>query len=136
MNTAIVRARFNEQYTGEMLEAAERYAEEQGIDVTHVVEVPGSHEIPVVAARLLERDDVDGVVALGVIIKGATDHDEVLAYNVSKQLLELSCQHGKPVGLGIIGPGVSWSQVEHRTVQYAEEAVEAIHEVHQRLDSL
>lgn len=136
MNLAIVRARFNEEYTAEMLEAAERYAERQGIDVTHVAEVPGSHEIPVVTAELLAREDVDGVAALGVIIKGATDHDEVLAHNVSKQLLELSCEYGKPVGLGIIGPGVSWSQVEERTEQYAEEAVEAVCEVHEQLEAL
>lgn len=132
----IIRARFNEQYTEEMLSAAKEYASEQDIEVATVVEVPGSHEVPLAAKRLLKQDDIDGVVAVGVIITGATDHDQVLGYNVSKQLLELSCDFEKPVGLGIIGPGVSWAQVEKRTVDYAERAVDAVKETYEELSGM
>ncbi|MDY6768953.1 MAG: 6,7-dimethyl-8-ribityllumazine synthase [Candidatus Nanohaloarchaea archaeon] len=136
MNIGIVRAAFNEDYTDEMLTAAEERAEERGLDVATVVTVPGTHEVPVAAEKLLSRDDIDGVVALGAVIKGATDHDAVICYNVSKQLLELSCDHGKPVGMGIIGPGVSWSQVEQRTADYARRAVDAVQETKEALDGL
>lgn len=136
MNVALVRARFNERYTEEMLDAARDRAEANGMEVVAVAEVPGSHEIPVAAAELLARDDVDGVAVLGAVITGATGHDEVIAHNVSKQLLELSVEHGKPVGLGIIGPDVSWSQVANRTASYAEGAVDAVMETADELDRL
>ncbi|MFB6166884.1 MAG: 6,7-dimethyl-8-ribityllumazine synthase [Candidatus Nanohaloarchaea archaeon] len=136
MRIGIVRARFNEEYTEEMLEAAERKADELGLEVAEVVEVPGSHEVPLAASKLLERDDIDGLAVVGAVIKGATDHDEVIAHNVSKQLLELSTDHGKPVGLGIIGPNVSWSQVEKRTESYAEKAVEAVKDTFEELESV
>nr|EGQ40925.1 MAG: 6,7-dimethyl-8-ribityllumazine synthase [Candidatus Nanosalinarum sp. J07AB56] len=126
MNIAVVRAEFNQQYTDEMLEAAQNKIEEAEAELRETVEVPGVHEIPLAAARLLRREDIDGVVALGAVIEGATDHDQVIAQNVSKQLIELSCEEEKPVGYGVIGPGVSWAQVEQRTEQYAEEAVEAV----------
>lgn len=133
---AIVQAEFNEEYTGEMLDAARDRAEELGLHVVTVVTVPGTHEIPVATQQLLSRDDIDGVVTLGAVIKGATDHDAVICYNVSKQLLELSCDHGKPVGMGIIGPGVSWSQVEQRTQGYARRAVDAVTETDEALDAV
>jgi 6,7-dimethyl-8-ribityllumazine synthase len=127
MNIAVVRAEFNEQYTAEMLEAAEtKIKEDEDAELHDTVEVPGVHEIPLAAAKQLRREDVHGVVALGAVIEGATDHDQVIARNVSKQLIELSCEEEKPVGYGVIGPGVSWAQVEQRTEQYAEEAVEAV----------
>ncbi|MDY6773990.1 MAG: 6,7-dimethyl-8-ribityllumazine synthase, partial [Candidatus Nanohaloarchaea archaeon] len=129
-------ARFNEEYTEEMLEAARERAEELGLEVETVVNVPGTHETPVAAEELLSREDIDGVVTLGAVIEGATDHDEVIAYNVSKQLLELSVEHGKPVGMGIIGPGVSWSQVEKRTEEYARRAVEAAAETFEELEQV
>lgn len=127
MNIAVVRAEFNEQYTAEMLKTAEtRIKQNEDAKLSETVEVPGVHEMPLAAARLLRREDVHGVVALGAVIEGATDHDQVIARNVSKQLMELSCEEEKPVGYGVIGPGVSWAQVEQRTEQYAEEAVEAV----------
>lgn len=136
MRIGIVRARFNEDYTEEMREAAEERAGELGLDVEAVVDVPGTHEVPLAAEKLLSSEDIDGVVALGAVIKGATDHDAVICYNVSKQLLELSVEHGKPVGMGIIGPNVSWSQVEKRTEGYARRAVEAVKETYEALDSI
>ncbi len=132
----IVRARFNAEYTAEMRDAAESRAAELDMEVAAVVEVPGTHEVPVAASELLQRDDIDGVAVVGAVITGATDHDEVIAHNVSKQLLELSVDHGKPVGFGIIGPGVSWSQVEQRTVDYAEGAVDAVAETVDALDGI
>ncbi|MFB6295040.1 MAG: 6,7-dimethyl-8-ribityllumazine synthase [Candidatus Nanohaloarchaea archaeon] len=136
MKIGIVRAEFNEEYTAEMLDAAEERAADLGLDVATVVTVPGTHEVPVATDKLLSRDDIDAVVTLGAVIKGATDHDAVICYNVSKQLLELSCEYGKPVGMGIIGPDVSWSQVEQRTEGYAKRAVEAVKDTREALDSL
>ncbi len=95
--------------------------------------MPGSHELPVATARLLQRDDIDGVAVLGAVITGGTDHDAVIAHNVSKQLLELSCDHGKPVGFGVIGPNVSWAQVTQRTEEYAAGAVDAVADTHDAL---
>lgn len=128
MRIGIVRAFFNEAYTEEMLEAATKEANKLGIQIKYIVEVPGAHEIPIATKKLLKKDDVDGVATLGTVIKGSTDHDEILCKNVSKQLLEISCKYEKPVGLGIIGPNASWSQVEERTEAYAEKSVDAVYD--------
>lgn len=126
MNIAIVRATINGESTEEMLDIGVEYARERGLEVVEAVEVPGVHELPIAAEILLDDEHVDGVVTYGSVIQGSTDHDKVLAYNVSKQILELSCKHQKPVGYGVIGPGASWKQVQDRVEHYAKGAIDAV----------
>lgn len=136
MNIGIVRALYHEDYTQQMLDVARDEAQKCGMTVEHVVEVPGAHDVPVAAKTLLEQDDINGVAVLGIVIKGGTDHDEVIAHNVSKQLMELSCQFEKPVGFGIMGPNISWAQAEQRIEHYAAGAVNAVYDSHNALKDL
>lgn len=126
MNIAIVRSKVYEEYTDQMLDYALEQADEIGVEVAEVLEVTGTHDIPVPAAALLEREDIDAVVALGITITSPTDHNEVLAHNVSKQLLELGCEYKKPVGNGVIGPKASWAEVERRIEAYSTKSVKAV----------
>lgn len=101
---AIVRARFNEQVTQGLLDAALTTLFEAGVekeDVT-VVEVPGSFEIPVVAGVYARSGNVDAVLALGCIIKGETMHDYYLASSVYTALAQLSSETGVPVTVGVL----------------------------------
>jgi 6,7-dimethyl-8-ribityllumazine synthase len=67
-----------------------------------LVRVPGSWEIPMAVKELLIKEDIEGVVALGVLIRGATPHFEYIANEVSKGLAMLSLEHRKPVSFGVI----------------------------------
>ena len=64
--------------------------------------VPGSFEIPVVALKLAEKKDLDGVICLGVLIRGDTPHFDYIAKEVSKGIAEASFRSKKPVIFGII----------------------------------
>ncbi len=136
MNIGIVRALYHEDYTQQMLDKAREEAEERGMNVEHVVEVPGAHDVAVAVKKLLAKETIDGVVVLGIVIKGGTDHDEVIAHNISKQLMELTCEYEKPVGFGIMGPNISWAQAEKRIDHYAENAVDAVYDSHNELKDL
>lgn len=136
MRIGIVRALYHEQYTQKMLDVAQREAERLGMDVQHVIEVPGAHDVAVAAKKLMEKDDIHGVITLGIVIKGGTDHDDVIASNVSKQLMELACEYEKPVGFGIMGPNISWAQAEQRIESYSKQAVDAVFDTHQELQKL
>ncbi len=89
------------------------------------LEVPGAYEVPFAAARLLARKDIDAVAAVGAVIKGGTKHDEVIMHAACGELLRLSIQHAKPVGLGISGPGQTEEQAKERAQDYARRAVRA-----------
>ena len=117
---------FNYEITGEMSKRAIERAKEMGAKIVKTIEVPGSFEIPLAAKELLEDKEIDGVVTIGTIIKGGTDHDTVVAHSVARKLLDLSCEYGKPVSLGISGPNITWQQSEKRIEEYAIRAVDSV----------
>lgn len=114
MRVGIVAATFYEDMAEEMIELAKKTAAESGAQISRVIKVPGSFDIPLAVKKLLEDKEVDGVVTLGAIIKGETDHDQVIAIATVKTLQELSLQFNKPVTLGINGPGMSLAQAQAR----------------------
>lgn len=128
MRIAIVAARFHEEITDRMVEAAEAAIAEKGHEHVETVRVPGAYDTPVVTQRMLSRADVNGVAVLGAVVTGDTDHDQVIVHATARTLQELSVEWGKPVALGITGPGMSADQARAR-VDYAESAVDAVLEV-------
>ncbi|NPB01370.1 MAG: 6,7-dimethyl-8-ribityllumazine synthase [Methanopyri archaeon] len=132
---ALVVTEFNRDITYPMEKLAETHARDMGAEVVEKVLVPGSFEVPLAVKELLERDDVDAVVTLGAIIKGATDHDQVIAQQVFRKLEDLMLEYGKPVALGISGPGMTRAEAQER-VKYAKRAVEAAVKMVRRMREL
>lgn len=133
---AIVVAEFNHDVTYLMLQRALSHAKFLGASVTYVVKSPGAYDMTLLVDKLLQKPDVDAVVALGAIITGATKHDEVIAHQIARKLMDLSEKHGKPVALGISGPGMNRMQALERVDDYARRAVEAAIKVARRLRAL
>ncbi|GAB6946205.1 6,7-dimethyl-8-ribityllumazine synthase [Vulcanisaeta sp. JCM 16161] len=133
---AIVVAEFNYDITYLMLQKALEHARFLGAEVTYVAKVPGTYDMPIVVDELLRRDDVDAVAAIGAVIQGETKHDEVVAHQAARKLMDLSVEHKKPVGMGIIGPGANRMQALERAEEYARRAVEAAVKLARRLELL
>ncbi len=132
MKIGIVVSEFNYDITGVMLERAKQHAEFLGLEVGDVVTVPGVYDIPIAIKSLLKKDEIDGAVALGAVLEGETEHDEVVMGQTSRKIVDLSVEYEKPVGLGITGPGMSRLQAEQR-IDRAKQAVEAIAKLYKRL---
>ncbi|MFQ5941703.1 MAG: 6,7-dimethyl-8-ribityllumazine synthase [Nitrososphaerales archaeon] len=109
-----VVSEFNDDITSKMLECARKRAESLGADVKYICYVPGTFDMPLMIENLLKRKDIDAVVTLGAIIKGETKHDEIIAENAARLVADLSLRYGKPVTLGISGPGMNKSQAIDR----------------------
>jgi 6,7-dimethyl-8-ribityllumazine synthase len=120
----IVVADFNYDITYLMLQKAISHAKFLGAQVKIVFKVPGSYDMPLAVKKLLERD-VDAVVTLGAVIRGETKHDEVIGAQIARLIADLSLQYGKPVTLGVIGPGATHEQAVERIEEYANRAVES-----------
>ncbi len=135
MRLALVASLFNREVVDPMVERALQRAAELGLQVTTVVRVPGAFEIPPAVQRLLERSDVDGAVALGAVIKGETKHDEVIMQAAAHALMDIGLRTGKPVGLGITGPGMTDRQAKAR-IRAASRAVDAAKAMHELLRGL
>lgn len=123
MKIAIVVSDFNKEITSRIEKAAVKAAESLGAEVAKRIHVPGSFEIPFAVKNILEKEKIDAIVALGAVIQGETYHDILIMNAVIPKLMELSLQYKKPLGMGIIGPRVTWKQAEERVAEYAERAV-------------
>jgi 6,7-dimethyl-8-ribityllumazine synthase len=132
MNIGIVVSEFHYDITMVMLERAKEHAKFLNAEVTNVVQVPGVFDMPLAVRNLLEKDAIDGVVTLGAVIEGETEHDDVVMGQASRKITDLAVEFGKPVGLGITGPGMSRLQAEKR-IERAKAAVESVVKMHERL---
>jgi 6,7-dimethyl-8-ribityllumazine synthase len=127
-----VVSEFNYDITMMMLERAKEHAQFLGAEITQIVKVPGVFDMGLAIKKLLKRNDIDGVVSLGAVIEGETEHDEVVISHAARKIADLSIEFEKPVGLGISGPGMSRLQAEER-IERAKSAVEAVVKLHRRL---
>ena len=132
---AAVVAEFNYEVTMLMLERAKAEAEFLGVEINHVVKVPGVFDMPIVIKKLLARDDVDAVITLGAVITGQTKHDEVIAAQASRQIMDLALASGKPVALGVNGPGMTELEAVDR-IEKGRDAVDAVVKLLQRLEKI
>lgn len=131
----IVVSEFNYDITMMMLERAKEHAEFLGAKVVKIVKVPGVFDMGLAIKKLLERNDIDGVVTIGAVIKGETDHDEIVMQHASRKIADLAVEYGKPVSLGISGHGMTRLQAEER-IEKAKEAVEAVVKMCRRLKEI
>jgi 6,7-dimethyl-8-ribityllumazine synthase len=128
----LVVAQFNAAITERMEEAAREAAEDAGAEVVAVSRVPGAYDTPLAADRLARRSDVDAVAALGTIITGDTDHDQVIGHAAARGLTEVGLDRDTPVTLGITGPGMDADEARDR-IDYAANAAEGAVEMAREL---
>ncbi len=130
----ICAAEFHWDIVGEMVEFAKRHADFLGAEVVEEKIVPGSFELPYAAKNLVERENVDAVVALGAVIEGDTGHHETVMNQASRKIMDLSLRYEKPISLGVSGPGETRMEAEERIDEYARRAVEAAVKTCQRVE--
>ena len=127
-----VVAEYNYDITMMMLERAKEHARFLEAEITQIVKVPGVFDMGLAIKKLLTRQDIDGVVALGAVIEGETEHDDLVIQHATRKIADLSIEYEKPVGLGISGPGMTRLQAQDR-IDRAKAAVEAVVKLHRRL---
>jgi len=126
---AVVVSKFNREITDKMSMVAQQRIKKSGAKLIKIIEVPGAFEIPFAVNKLLKDKNIDGIVTLGTVIKGDTNHDEVVAHSVARKLLDLSAKYDKPVSLGISGPNITWEQSKKRIKEYADRSVDTVIEM-------
>ena len=122
----IVAGEYHKDTVEKMINEADSVLAEHNLSLFDIFWVPGSMEKPLALKHFLKLDEVDAAVVLGVIEKGETTHGEIMGHSVINTILSLQLDFMKPIGVGIIGPGVNDTQIEERIVPYARNAVKAV----------
>ena len=91
----IIKSSWNNQITDLLYNSSYNFLLESGVQKNNIIskEVPGSMELVYMSNYLISKYNVDGVIALGCIIKGET---------VANGLVNVSIQKEKPVIFGVL----------------------------------
>ncbi len=100
LTVALVAASWHRQVMHGLIDGARRGLADAGVTDVRFVEVPGSFELTVAAARLAPHHDA--VVALGVVIRGGTPHFDYVCQAATSGLTEVAVRTGVPVGFGVL----------------------------------
>lgn len=104
LKIGIVLSRVNQFISERLLEGALDALYRLGAqeDDISIFKVPGSFEIPLVTKKIALGKKVDGIIALGAIIRGDTPHFEFLSAEVTKGLAQISMEDGVPISFGVL----------------------------------
>ena len=99
---AIVAGRFNHVISRRLFEGATKRLAELNCSDVDEVWVPGAFELPLAAQALAERGRYDGLIAIGVVIRGDTAHFEYVCRSATDGLSEVGLSTGLPIAFCVM----------------------------------
>jgi 6,7-dimethyl-8-ribityllumazine synthase len=99
---AIVSGRFNHVITRRLFESAVKRLAELGCTEVDEVWVPGAFELPLAAQALADRGCYDGIIAIGVVIRGDTPHFDYVCRAATDGISEVALSSGLPVAFCVL----------------------------------
>jgi 6,7-dimethyl-8-ribityllumazine synthase len=101
---AIVASRFNDSIGDKLVDGAIDAVRRTGgdVDSVEIFRCPGALEIPGVVRRVVDTGRFDGVICIGVVIRGATPHFDLVVNQAVSGIAQIAVTADIPVTCGII----------------------------------
>lgn len=101
---AVCVGRFYEDLAKRLLAGADEGFELLGVPTGQVdrTSVPGAYELPFAAKQFAKAGDYAGVVCLGVVIRGETDHFDFVCAESARGIQDVQLETGVPCAFGVI----------------------------------
>ncbi len=125
LHIGLAVASWNQTITEGLLDGATSRCEELGVSEVTVLRVPGALELPL-AARVLVDRGCDAVVAIGTVVKGDTDHYEIVVRESTSGITRVSLDSGVPVTNAILAVHDVAHAVDRSYRGTANKGVEAV----------
>ncbi len=97
---AVIAASWHGEIVEVMVERSLSELTRLGVKKVDVFRVPGSFEIPVMAANLIHS--YDGLITLGLVLRGETAHFEYVCSGVTQGITQLAVTSKKPIAFGVL----------------------------------
>ncbi len=125
LHIGLAVASWNQTITDRLLDGAESRCEELGVSEVTVLRVPGALELPLAAKALIDQG-CDAVVAIGTIVRGDTDHYEIVVRESTSGITRVALDSGVPVTNAILAVHDYGDAVERSDQGDANKGVEAV----------
>ncbi len=139
---AVVAGTFYRDLADRLIAGAEAALRESGDVEIDVFEVPGAFELPFAANEAAISGRYAGVICVGAVIRGETDHYDFVCGEAARGIMDVSLNTGIPCGFGVLtvdshAQALARSGGDKRdSGRHAADAVLAQIEVSRKLDSL
>lgn len=123
----ILAARFNDRIVEDLVRGALDALKRHGVPESAVdlVRVPGAFELPLAAKKVARTRQYDGLVALGVVIRGATPHFDYVCGECAAGLARVSLDFDLPIGFGVLTCDTVDQAVERSGVKHGNKGADA-----------
>lgn len=100
----IVVSEWNDTITNNLFEGAKQALLDNGVPEANILvrHVPGAFELPLASQFMLDNTDVDGVVAIGVVIQGETRHFDFVCQGATQGLMNVMLEYNSPVSFCLL----------------------------------
>lgn len=112
LRIGVVRAEWNSALVDRLIEGVQRGLAATTAALVGPVSVPGCFELPLACRALALSDNVDAIVASGVVIRGETTHYEIVSEAAASGIQAVQLETGMPIAFGVL------------TVESVEQALE------------
>ncbi len=136
LHVYIVRTMWHAPIVDALVQGAREILQQAGVSHIHEVQVAGSFELPQAVALICEastRPRWVAVIALGVIIRGGTYHDELIAQSVTQALQKIAVRHpGIPIGYGLVtayDESQAWARASQDHNKGADAAIAVLYQL-------
>ena len=99
---AIVVGRFYQELAERLVAGARAELEQGWAAQVDVFDVPGAFELPLAARYTAHSGGYAGVVCLGAVIRGETDHYEYVCAESARGIQQVQLDTGVPCGFGLL----------------------------------
>jgi 6,7-dimethyl-8-ribityllumazine synthase len=99
---AIAVARFHEEVAERLLAGARSAFVESGERDVEVFDVPGAFELPLAASYAARSSRFAGVACLGAVIRGETDHYDLVCAEAARGVMQVQLETGVPCAFGVL----------------------------------
>jgi len=100
----IVVSEWNDSITLNLLAGAKQTLLDNNVPEENILVrfVPGAFELPLAAQFMLDNTDIDGVVAIGVVIQGETKHFDFVCKGTTDGLMKVMLEYNSPVSFCVL----------------------------------
>ena len=119
---SIIVSQFNKEISNRLLDGACSYLENSSdfnADIS-VRWVPGAFEIPFACQEVIDKTDVDAIIALGSVVKGGTPHFDFVAGECIRGIQAVSLSTKTPISLGVLTTNTYEQALERSDSSYVD----------------
>lgn len=123
----IVVSEWNKHITSKLLEGAKETLLACGVVESNISvnEVPGAFELPLGCQWMASNNNIDAVIAIGVVIQGETRHFDFVCSGATQGIVDVTLKFNKPIGFCLLTDNTEQQSIDRAGGKHGNKGVEA-----------